>query len=76
MAAMKRRIAVSLFSAVFTAAVTIMFVGPERTGIAEAAAQCMEETHDLRDCSRPEDSVWPFVGLFAFVGSLVGAVGY
>jgi hypothetical protein len=73
---MKRRIAVLLFSGAFTAAVATMLIGKDRSDVAEAAAQCMEETHDLQDCSRPEGDLWVFVAAFALVGSLVDAAGY
>jgi hypothetical protein len=73
---MKRRIAVPLISAVFTAAVTTILIGKDRTDVAEAAAQCMEETRDLRHCSRPEGDLWVFVAAFALAGTIVGAAGY
>jgi hypothetical protein len=76
---MKPRIAVPLVSAVFTAAVATLLVATTRIDVAEQAAQCMEETHDLQACSRPAGgalSLWDCVAVFAVVGSIVGAAGY
>lgn len=76
---MKPRTAVPLVSAVFTAFVAAFLVATTRTDVAEGAAQCMEETHDLRVCSQPEDgrfSLWECIAVFAVVGSIVGAAGY
>ena len=50
--------------------------GHTRVDVAESAAECMGETHDLRACSKPEGSMWVFVAVFALVGGFVGVVGY
>jgi hypothetical protein len=73
---MKPRIAVPLISAALTALVAAGLFANTRLNVAEAAAECMEATHDLRECSKPEGDLWGFVAIFAVVGGIVGAAGY
>jgi hypothetical protein len=54
-----------------------LVVGMMRQEVAESAASCMQEAHDLRICSRPGgDGLWGSVVLFAILGAGAGAFGY
>ena len=65
-------------SAAVVACMSIILVGKTRERVAESAAQCMEETHDLNDCSRPtQDGVnlWECVVILTVLGATAAAFG-
>jgi hypothetical protein len=68
-----------IISAAVLAGTTILLVGKTREYVAESAARCMEETHNLNDCDRPADgglSLWECAAIFAGLGALICGASY